>query len=134
MGDGIGERVHTADCTIPFDRHLDETRELGKVLCIGRAPKVPVRTSAYLDAVELDSGRQGSGPPIAADHGGKIGVGRLVDRQAEEPEFEMLHGISMAVVKIGADEVGLELVGVSPQLHGAVSHPVVDGGGLVPCQ
>ena len=42
----------------------------------------------------------------------------------------MLHRVPVAVVEIGADEVGLPLVDIVADLHGAVPHPVVHGGGL----
>ena len=49
---------------------------------------------------------------VCGSDGGKIGIGRHEKEAAEEAELEVLHGVPVAVVEIGADEVGLPLVGV----------------------
>ena len=64
-------------------------------------------------------------------NGSKPGVRRMEGHKAVQAELEVLHGVPVAVVEIGADEVGLPLVDVSAlHLEGAVPHPVVHGGGL----
>ena len=61
----------------------------------------------------------------------KIGVRSIHYRQgAEKPKLQTLHGVPVAVVKIGADEVVCTR-GYTSLAPWAPSHPVVHGRGLV---
>ena len=47
---------------------------------------------------------------------------------AEEAELEMLHGVAVAMIEVEPHEIGLPLISVCADFHGAVPHSIVDRG------